>query len=191
MKGGWCSFCNCSSIGQVGTGGIQSLYGIIWVICCFLFLLASDTQGLQLAIRKMYEAEVHVFFFLWNPVLIVWVKIYMFIFVCWLTSWSSCGYLRALTYDVSRKQNFQMKVIFMWTINDFLVYRIVFCWSTHENLTYPYCIENNKAFTLKNYGKTSFFFIVIGGSYQRIISIEIIERTSLLAKLKRILHHYH
>ena len=46
----------------------------------------------------------------------------------------------------------------MWNINDFLAYRIVSCWSTHEKLTCSYCMENNKAFTLTNGGKTSFFY---------------------------------
>ena len=67
--------------------------------------------------------------------------------------WSS----GALTYEVSRKQNFQMKANLMWTINDFPAYGMVSGWSMHENLTCSYCKENNKAFTLTNDGKTSFF----------------------------------
>jgi len=67
--------------------------------------------------------------------------------------WSS----KALTYDVSRKQNFLMRVALMWAINDFPAYKIVSGWSTHGKLTCPYCMENNKAFTLTNEGKTSFF----------------------------------
>jgi hypothetical protein len=31
-------------------------------------------------------------------------------------------------------------------------------WSTHGKLAYPYYMENNKAFTLTNGGKTSFFY---------------------------------
>jgi hypothetical protein len=31
-------------------------------------------------------------------------------------------------------------------------------WSTHGKLACPYCMENNKAFTLANRGKTSFFY---------------------------------
>jgi len=45
----------------------------------------------------------------------------------------------------------------MWTINDFPAYRMVSGWSTHGKLTCPYCMENNKVFTLTNRGKTSFF----------------------------------
>jgi len=68
--------------------------------------------------------------------------------------WSS----GALTYDVSRKHNFVMRAALMWTINDFLAYRMVFGWSTHRKLACPYCMENNKAFTLTNRGKASFFY---------------------------------
>jgi len=45
----------------------------------------------------------------------------------------------------------------MWTINDFLAYGMLSSWSTHGKLACPYCIENNKAFTLANGGKASFF----------------------------------
>jgi hypothetical protein len=67
--------------------------------------------------------------------------------------WSS----RALTYDISRKQNFVMRVALMWTINDFPAYGMVSGWSMHGKLACPYCMENNKAFTLTNGGKASFF----------------------------------
>ncbi|KAL9390464.1 hypothetical protein Peur_019069 [Populus x canadensis] len=67
--------------------------------------------------------------------------------------WSS----RALTYDISRKQNFVMRAALMWTINDFPAYGMVSGWSTHGKLACPYCMENNKAFTLTNGGKASFF----------------------------------
>jgi hypothetical protein len=64
----------------------------------------------------------------------------------------------ALNYDISRKQNVVMRVALMWTINDFLAYGMVSCWSTHGKLACPYCMKNNKAFTLTNGGKTSFFY---------------------------------
>jgi len=67
--------------------------------------------------------------------------------------WSS----GALTYDISRKQNFLMRAALMWTINDFLAYGMLSGWSTHGKLVCPYCMENNKAFTLANRGKASFF----------------------------------
>jgi len=45
----------------------------------------------------------------------------------------------------------------MWTINDFPAYGMLSGWSTHGKLPCPYCMENNKAFTLANRGKTFFF----------------------------------
>jgi len=71
-----------------------------------------------------------------------------------LTQLRSSG---ALTYDISRKQNFVMRATLMWTINDFPAYGMVSGWSTHGKLACPYCMENNKAFTLTNGSKPSFF----------------------------------
>jgi hypothetical protein len=68
--------------------------------------------------------------------------------------WSS----EALTYDVSRKQNFLMRAALMWTINDFPAYEMLSGWSMHGKLACPYYMENNKAFTLPNGGKASFFY---------------------------------
>jgi hypothetical protein len=67
--------------------------------------------------------------------------------------WSS----EALTYDISRKQNVLMRSALMWTINDFPAYGMLSGWSTLGKLACPYCMENNKAFTLANGGKSSFF----------------------------------
>ena len=47
----------------------------------------------------------------------------------------------------------------MWTINDFLAYGMVSGWSTHGKLAFLYCMENNKAFTLTNGCKISFFLL--------------------------------
>jgi uncharacterized Zn-finger protein len=97
--------------------------------------------------------------------------------------WSS----GALTYDISRKQNFIMRAALMWTINDFLAYGMLSGWSTHGKLACPYCMENNKAFTLRNGGKASFFTVIVV-SYHIIIGTERTENISLLAELKKILH---
>jgi protein-arginine kinase activator protein McsA len=45
----------------------------------------------------------------------------------------------------------------MWIINDFPAFGMLSDRNTHEKLTCPYCMENNKAFTLVNRGKASFF----------------------------------
>jgi len=97
--------------------------------------------------------------------------------------WSS----GALTYDISRKQNFVMKAALIWTINDFPAYRMVFGWSTHGKLACPYCMENNKAFTLTNKIKLLFFTVTVVSCHQ-ITGIERTERISLLVELKRMLH---
>jgi hypothetical protein len=68
--------------------------------------------------------------------------------------WSS----GALIYNISRKYNFVMRAALMWTINDFLAYGMVSGWSTHGKIACPYCMENNKAFTLTNEGNASFFY---------------------------------
>jgi hypothetical protein len=52
-----------------------------------------------------------------------------------------------------------MRAALMWTINDFSAYRMLSGWSTHGKLACPYCMENNKAFTLTNGGKTSSFLL--------------------------------
>jgi hypothetical protein len=75
--------------------------------------------------------------------------------------WSS----GALTYDILWKQNFVIRAALMWTINDFSTYGMVSGWSTHGKLACPYCMENNKAFTLTNRGKASFFTATVV-SYQ-------------------------
>jgi hypothetical protein len=49
-------------------------------------------------------------------------------------------------------------VTLIWTINDFPAYGMLSFWSTHGKLACPYCMKNNKAFTLANGGKASFFY---------------------------------
>jgi len=97
--------------------------------------------------------------------------------------WSS----GSLTYDISRKQNFVMRAALMWTINDFPAYEMVSGWSTHGKLACPYCMENNKAFTLINRGKASFFdchchLLPPNHRYRKN------KKDFFLAELKRMLH---
>ncbi|XP_060182916.1 uncharacterized protein LOC132612852 [Lycium barbarum] len=54
------------------------------------------------------------------------------------------------TYDILRKQNFNLRAALMWTINDFPAYRMLFGWMTAGKLACPHCMENTKSFTLKN-----------------------------------------
>jgi len=90
----------------------------------------------------------------------------------------------ALTYDVSRKQNFLMRAAL--TVYN-LPPRMLSGWSTHGKLACLNCMENNKAFTLTNGGKASFFTVTVI-SCHIIIGTERIEKISLLEELKRMLH---
>jgi len=62
-----------------------------------------------------------------------------------------------LTYDISTKQNFVMKAMLMWTINDFPAYAMLSGWRTQGRLACPVCMDGNKGFTLTHGGKTSWF----------------------------------
>jgi len=150
-----------------------------------LILVGRLYNGLQLATEDVYEVGVHVLSTVipgpnsrgWNIDVYLWPLIDELIQL-----WSP----DALTYDISTKHNFLMRVTLMWTINDFLAYGMVFGWSTYEKLACSYCMENNKAFTLINDDKLS-FFTATNGSYQQITSSA---RNSLLAELKGMLHRY-
>ncbi|RDX85629.1 hypothetical protein CR513_33147, partial [Mucuna pruriens] len=62
-----------------------------------------------------------------------------------------------LTYDVSSRQNFVVKAILMWIINDFLIYEMLSGWMSTRRLSCPICMERTKVFTLKHYHKVSYF----------------------------------
>ncbi|WMV09922.1 hypothetical protein MTR67_003307 [Solanum verrucosum] len=53
--------------------------------------------------------------------------------------------------------NFVMHASLMWTINDFPAYGMLSGWMTVGKLACPYCMENSKAFTLKNGRKNTWF----------------------------------
>ena len=54
------------------------------------------------------------------------------------------------TYDIYRKENFQLRAALMWTISDFPAYGMLSGWSTYGKLSCPYCMEHRKAFRLKH-----------------------------------------
>ena len=62
------------------------------------------------------------------------------------------------TYDIYRKENFQLRAALMWTIIDFPTYGMLSGWSTHGKLSCPYCMEHSKAFRLKHGRKITFFY---------------------------------
>ncbi|XP_058732953.1 uncharacterized protein LOC131604516 [Vicia villosa] len=63
----------------------------------------------------------------------------------------------AWTYDVSRKQNFNMRAALMWTINDFPAYGMLSGWGTHGKIGCPHCMNHTKVFTLDFGGKSLWF----------------------------------
>jgi hypothetical protein len=64
---------------------------------------------------------------------------------------------RALTYNVSRKHNSQIKATLIWTVNDLLAYEMVSGWSIHRKLSCLYYMHHNKAFILFNSVKLFFY----------------------------------
>ncbi|XP_038711782.1 uncharacterized protein LOC120005976 [Tripterygium wilfordii] len=79
---------------------------------------------------------------------------------CWpviLTPYNLPPGMCIVTYDVSMKENFILRVALMWTINDFPAYGMLSRWTTQGKLACPYCMECSKAFTLKNGRKNSWF----------------------------------
>ncbi|XP_060190439.1 uncharacterized protein LOC132619603 [Lycium barbarum] len=79
---------------------------------------------------------------------------------CWpvfLTLYNLPPELWVETFDVSLKQNFNLRATLMWTINDFPAYGMLSGWMTAGKLSCPYCMENTKSFTLKHGKKHSWF----------------------------------
>ncbi|XP_059295324.1 uncharacterized protein LOC132048635 [Lycium ferocissimum] len=60
-------------------------------------------------------------------------------------------------FDISKKQNFQLRAALMWTISDFLAYSMLSGWSTAGKLACPYCMEETQSFRLQHGRKTSWF----------------------------------
>ena len=63
----------------------------------------------------------------------------------------------ANTYDIARKQNFNLRAAVLWTISDFPAYGMLSGWSTSGKKACPYCMDKTKAFWLKHGGKMSWF----------------------------------
>ena len=53
-------------------------------------------------------------------------------------------------FDVSRKQNFTLKAVLLWTISDFPAYGMLSGWSTHGALACPYCMDETDSFRLEH-----------------------------------------
>jgi hypothetical protein len=50
------------------------------------------------------------------------------------------------TYDISKKQNFQLQAALLWTINNFPTYVMLSGWSTTGKVVCPYFMEHTKSF---------------------------------------------
>ncbi|KAI5344268.1 hypothetical protein L3X38_012145 [Prunus dulcis] len=57
------------------------------------------------------------------------------------------------TYDISKKQNFQMRAAIMWTINDYPAYAYMSGWSTQGKLACPCCGSNTSHLNLHHGSK--------------------------------------
>src|SRR4051812_38091597 len=53
------------------------------------------------------------------------------------------------TYDVAKKNFFDIRAALMWTINDFPAYGMLSGWSTHEKLSCPVCMDLTEAIQIK------------------------------------------
>ncbi|KAL4580636.1 hypothetical protein LXL04_016836 [Taraxacum kok-saghyz] len=60
-------------------------------------------------------------------------------------------------YDASRRENFNMRAMLLWTVSDFPAYAMLSGWSTHGKLACPYCMDKLGSFTLKHGGKATWF----------------------------------
>ena len=57
------------------------------------------------------------------------------------------------TYDISRKENFQMHAALLWTINDFPGYSDLFGWKVKGPLACPHCNYDTHSIWLKHGNK--------------------------------------
>ncbi|XP_047266604.1 uncharacterized protein LOC124897622 [Capsicum annuum] len=60
-------------------------------------------------------------------------------------------------FDISKRQNFQLRAALMWTISDFPAYSMLSRWSTAGKLACPYCMEETQSFRLQHGRKQSWF----------------------------------
>jgi hypothetical protein len=60
-------------------------------------------------------------------------------------------------YDCYKKQKFNLRAAFLWSIHDFMAYGIFARWSCHGILTCPICVEDTLCFRLKFGGKICYF----------------------------------
>ena len=59
------------------------------------------------------------------------------------------------TYDLSKRENFQLRAALMWTINDFPAYSMMSGCSTSGVHAYSYCMDDSKVGYLRHSRKVS------------------------------------
>ena len=77
-----------------------------------------------------------------------------------------------MTWDESRKENFEMHASLIWTVSDYPAYEMLCGWGTHGRLGCYYCQGATKAFRLVHGGKASWFdchrcFLPLGHPFRR------------------------
>jgi hypothetical protein len=60
-------------------------------------------------------------------------------------------------YDYHKKQKFNLRVAYLWSIYDFLAYGIFSGWCVHGNLTCPICSKDTYCFRLQFRKKICYF----------------------------------
>jgi hypothetical protein len=60
-------------------------------------------------------------------------------------------------YDSHKKQKFTLRVVYLWSIHNFMTYGIFAGWSVHGRLTCPICGSDTDYFCLTAGGKISYF----------------------------------
>jgi hypothetical protein len=65
-------------------------------------------------------------------------------------------------YNVFKKQIFKHRVVYLWSVDDFMAYAIFIGWSTHDRLTCPYCGSDIICFCLAHGGKITSIVIDAG-----------------------------
>jgi hypothetical protein len=60
-------------------------------------------------------------------------------------------------YDCYKKQKFNLRVAYLWSVHDFKAYDIFAGWSVHGELTCPICGSDTDCFRLTHGGKISYF----------------------------------
>lgn len=63
----------------------------------------------------------------------------------------------ATAYDISRKQNFNLRAAILWTISDFSAYGMLSGWSTAGKKACLNCMDKAKTLWLDHEGKASWF----------------------------------